>query len=223
MIPIVEEYLSLINAGMQVLEIGCGSWDWIKRQCEQVGACYEGIDVQPEYFGKRVIATRIENLQHLSFEDERFDLVIGNQTMEHWAENGCTVLWGLYQCFRVCKAGGRVLMNVPIHFHGTRAFMLGEIDALRELFARFSSTVRLEEWGVPSDPLPPLFPHGGYWPLRRKPAYVLAVQAAKDRPMPARVGNRGASSGRMAQLLNYPFSYNVYRVLRKLGLGRSPR
>lgn len=62
MIPIVENYLLLIKSGMRVLDIGCGSWDLIKSHCEQVGAHYEGVDVQNEYFGKKTVATRIENL-----------------------------------------------------------------------------------------------------------------------------------------------------------------
>lgn len=218
MIPIVEQYLPLIRENMQVLDVGCGSWNRIERHCAAVGARYEAIDVQSEYYGKPVVATRLENLRHLSFEDERFDVVVGNQTMEHWGENGCTARWGLYQCFRACKTGGRVLMNVPIHYHGTRAFMLGRIEGICRLFAAFSDDVRLERWGYPSAPLPPLFPHGGYWRLRQKPAFVLDIQTVKDRPLPAGVNNRGACRGRLAELLNYPPSYNLFRVLRKVGL-----
>jgi SAM-dependent methyltransferase len=80
MIPIVEDYLSLIEPGMRVLDIGCGSWDLIKKYCQNIGAHYEGIDTEPEYFGQKTAATRIENLADLSFPDEYLDLVIGNQT-----------------------------------------------------------------------------------------------------------------------------------------------
>lgn len=157
-IPIVENYLHLIDTGMRVLDIGCGSWDLIKSYCESVGAQYEGIDTVPEYFGRKTVATRLENLAALSFANESFDLVIGNQTMEHWAEYGCTLPWGLYQCFRVCKTGGRVLMNVPIHFHGTRPFMLGNLEALKRLFSIFSDQVYFDKWGSPADPIPNFFP-----------------------------------------------------------------
>src|SRR5262245_36867881 len=53
MIPIVEDYFSFIQEGMRVLEIGCGSWDWIKCYCAKVGAYYEGLDTQTEYFGRK--------------------------------------------------------------------------------------------------------------------------------------------------------------------------
>lgn len=214
-IPIVEDYLHLIKPGMYVLDIGCGSWDRIKSYCENVGAHYEGIDTEPEYFGKKSVATRFENLADLSFSNESFDLVIGNQTMEHWAEHGCTVRWGLYQCFRVCKMGGQVLMNVPIHFHGTRSFMLGDLESLERLFSLFSNQVHFYKWGFPSDPIPNFFSYPRYSRLQDKPAYVLDIQAIKDRPLPEGLSNFGAAYGRFSQLINYPLSYNLYRVTSK--------
>jgi len=220
MIPIVENYLAFIKPGMRVLEIGCGSWDLVRNYTQDIGAHYEGIDTQTEYFGRKTVATRIQNLACLSFPNEHFDVVIGSQTMEHWAEHGCSLRWGLHQCFRVCKPNGLVLMNVPIHYHGTHQFMLGRLKVLDSLFALFSDTVSFERWGRPARPLPPLYPYPGYWGLRHKPAYVLDIKATKDRPLPSGAHNRLAPSGRLAQVINYPFSYNVYRVACKTGLQR---
>lgn len=219
-IPIVENYLPLITKGMRILDIGCGTWELIKAHCESVGANYEAIDTETEYFGKKTVATKIENLAELSFPNEYFDLVIGNQTMEHWEENGCSLEWGLYQCFRVCKQNGRVLMNVPIHFHGTRTFMLGEISKIQRLFAQFSDHVSFEKWGYPSHPIPALFPWPGYSRLCNNPAYVLDIQAIKDHSLPPAsfYNNCNATKGWLAQLLHYPFSFNIHRVLRKVGL-----
>jgi len=223
MIPIVEDYLFFIREGMRILDVGCGSWDMIKGYCKKIGAHYEGIDTEIHYFGKKTVATHIENLAELSFPNEYFELVIGNQTMEHWGENGCTLRWGLYQCFRVCKQNGQVLMNVPIHFHGTREFMLGELEALSRLFIPFSGQISFHKWGSPRDVIGALFPFPGYWLLRDRPAYILDIQAVKDRPLPSGYTNSDARSGRLAQLLNYPLSYNVYRVLRKAGIFRQGR
>ncbi len=224
MIPIVDIYLTFISEGMSVLDIGCGSWDRVKSYCEEVGAHYEGIDINIEYMGKKTIATQIENLMNLSFPDESFDVVVGNQTMEHWSENGCRLGWGLYQCFRVCKPNGRVLMNVPIHFHGTRQFRRGEIKELRDLYASFSGQVSFHIWGYPSDPLPSLYAHPGYWGLKNKPAYQLDIQAVKDLPLPRSYNNYGATTGRLAQFLNYSISFNVFRALRRMGFySRGPK
>lgn len=215
-IPIVENYLSYIKNGMRVLDVGCGSWDLIKNHCQYVGADYEGIDVRENYFGKKVVATRIENLANLSFPDNYFDFIIGNQTMEHWLEYGCTVKWGLYQCFRVLKFNGRLLLNVPIHFHGTRHFMLGNVEVLRKYYAPFSSKVGFNVWGKPSYPLLEIMPWPGYWTLRYSSAYILDIQAEKNLPLPKRYSNFGAFNGKLAQLIHYPFSFNLYRVLRKM-------
>ena len=54
--------------------------------------------------------------------------------------------------------------------------------------------------------------------MQDKPAYILDIQAVKDKPLPSKYNNRSTGKGRAAQLLNYPFSYNLYRVLRKLGV-----
>lgn len=215
-LPIVEDYLHLIERDMRVLEIGCGAWDLIRNHCQKVGAIYEGIDTETEYFGNKTVATRLENLAELSFSNEYFDVVIGNQTMEHWVENGCTLRWGLYQCFRVCKQNGRVLMNVPIHFHGSQQFMFGKLEKIQELFSAFSGQISFEKWGDPSAPLPACFPFPKYKSLDSSPAYVLDIHAIKDRPLPSGYNNWGGMSGRLSEIINYPVSFNAYRLVNKL-------
>lgn len=210
-VPIVQGYLPLIKPGMRILEIGCGSWTMIKDHCKSVNAEYEGIDTIHEYFGKKSVATRFENLAELSFPSESFDLVIGNQTMEHWAENGCTLKWGLYQCFRVCKPDGKVFLNVPIHFHGTKIFLMGDLKKIQALFEPFSSTTSLEPWGNPSDPIPPYFPYPGYKLLENRPAYLLDIRSTKNKPLPTGYNNRGAVSG-LLRFIHYPISFIFYRL-----------
>jgi SAM-dependent methyltransferase len=212
-VPIVQGYLPLIKPGMKILEIGCGAWAMIKDHCKAVGAEYEGIDTVHEYFGKKSVATRFENLAELSFANESFDLVIGNQTMEHWAENGCSLKWGLYQCFRVCKPGGQVLLNVPIHFHGTKIFLMGKLDEIQALFEPFSSKVSFEPWGSPSQPIAPYFPYPNYQTLKDRPAYLLDIQSIKNKQLPSGYDNRGAVSGLVARIVHNPPSYLFYRLL----------
>ena len=108
-------------------------------------------------------------------------------------------------------------MNVPIHYHGTKTFMLGGIKKIQSLFTPFSGKVDFK-WADVSAPLPSLFPYPGYWVWQDKPAYVLDIQAVKDKPLPSQYNKGSARKGRVAQLLIYPFSYNIYRVLRKVGI-----
>jgi Methyltransferase domain len=212
MVPIVEDYMTLIRPGMRVLEVGCGDWAWIRDRCREVGADYEGIDVAPD----SSVATRTANLADLSFEDETFDLVFATQSMEHWSEHGCSLRRGLHQCFRVSKPLGTIHLNVPIHFHGTSEFMLGRLGKITELMYAFSNTVDLEAWGRPSAPIPRCHPYPGYWRLVRRPAYVLDIRARRDKPLGSMPHN-WALRGRAAQLTRYPISFNLYRGLRKAG------
>lgn len=215
--PIVENYLSLIKPNMKVLEIGCGSWSPIFEHCKKVGAQYEAIDFCEEYFGVPVVATRIENLAALSFKDNEFDLVVGNQSMEHWAENGCTNAWGLYQCFRVCKMGGVVALNVPIHFHGTKLFLHGRLNKIKKLFLRHSAVVKFETWGMPSAPILPVVYYPDFFPLRNSPGFHLDIQARKDQATKAPcLQNYFGLNGKLAQIFHYSLSFNLYRLVKKL-------
>ena len=64
-----------------------------------MGATYEGIDVAESYFGVPTVATRLMNLADLSYPDNSFDLVVSNQSMEHWGEFGCSLRWGFTKAF----------------------------------------------------------------------------------------------------------------------------
>lgn len=218
-IAIVDTYLHKIQKGMRVLEVGCGTWSKILDHCKLVGAQYEGLDVQKSYYGIPCIATRFENISDLSFKDEEFDVVIGNQTMEHWAENGCTLEWGLYQCFRVLKNDGLLLINVPIHFHGTKEFVHGDIKKISQIFSKFSSLIKMESWGNPSEPLRPFFAHPNFKDLQNKPAYVLNIIAKKNKALPLNIRNTFGFKGKLAQLFHYSISYNFYRLKSKVLYG----
>ena len=216
-LAIVDSYRPLIKRGMRVLEIGCGTWTLLKSICDEAGAEYQSIDSQNEYFGKPSIATRIENLQQLSFEDDAFDLVIGNQTIEHWAEFDCDTQFGLFQCFRVCRQNGMVIMNAPIHFHGSRPFLLGDFDAIRALFSRYSDSVVIEAWGEDSDPIPKFYTYRKYGALKGKHAFIIDIRAVKSKPVgqPPMVV---AMPMKLRRWLNYPASYLAYRALVKCRL-----
>ncbi|MHC5020979.1 MAG: class I SAM-dependent methyltransferase [Planctomycetota bacterium] len=211
-LPIVEQYAALVQPGWQVLEIGCGSWPLLRDHCASVGAHWEGIDPAAEYFGAPVIATRIENLAALSFADDRFDLVVASQSMEHWAEHGCDPDFGLWQCFRVCKPGGQVRLNVPLHFHGTRDFVYGDVARLRGRFAPFTTQLQIETWGHPSDPLPRQELHTSHPGMTGRAAHIIDLHAVKDRPLPRMPDNLGLTGNR-ARLVYWPFRFLVRRWL----------
>lgn len=216
-VPIVQDYCRLIQPGQSILEIGCGAWSPILERARACGARYEGIDTDASYYGRPTVATRIENLASLSFPDADFDFVMGNQCMEHWGEFGCSLSWGLLQAFRVCKPNGWVLMNVPIHFHGTKEFVHGDLNRLRKLLEPFSSTIEFTSWRSPASPLEEYHPHPHFWALRNQPAYVLDIRAQRNKSLPTNIANRTWGGMRIQRWLNYSFSFNLYRLFQKLG------
>lgn len=217
-IPIIENYKKWIQSGHRVLEIGVGSWSPIREHCVAVGAHYEGIDTEPEYYGKKCLATRLENLADLSFEDDAFDVVIGSQTMEHWGEFGCDLRWGIYQIFRVLRPRGMSLFNVPIHFHGTREFLLGDYKKISELYSHFADDLIIEKWGKNTEPLAPFIPYPRYSALRNSSAYIVDLRASKSKPLPpaSQFRNRTLLPIRLKRWMNYPISFNLYRLKEKM-------
>jgi SAM-dependent methyltransferase len=221
-LPIVEGYHKYLSSGHRVLEVGCGAWSPTREYCLQIGAAWEAIDILETYMGKKTLATRIASVEAIPFPDEYFDFVIANQSMEHWEENNVPLQRGLNEIFRVLKTGGVALINVPIHFHGGYRFVRGDIDGIRQLFAPYSSEVRLEKWRSPSDPLPPFYHlRHSYWfsELRNKPAYVLDIQAKKKanisypRPTPITPFRRIWRSLRYRGILYY-LTWGVRRFLK---------
>lgn len=129
-----EEYTRLFAPDSKILEIGCGSWSPIRDRILPTQT-WKGIDpVLYDQTGKRTIVTEQGSVEDMPYEDEMFDFVIGNQSLEHWFEFGVPFEVGMAEISRVCKIGGRVFLNVPIHLHGERRFVQGDLYAIRSLF-----------------------------------------------------------------------------------------
>lgn len=215
-VAIGEEYNGLIKPGMHILEIGCGTWSPTREHCLKVGAQWDGIDISPTYYGKPTIATRIESVENLSFPEEIFDLVIGNQTLEHWNEFGCRPEIGLWQCFRVCKPGGVVCLNIPIHFHGSRIFVEGDIPAIKELFQPFASHIEMEDWGRNRTPMEPVDLIPGYPYSGERTTYVLDIRATRAARLPSRPTGYHIRWRPLREALDHRTAFLLWKVRNKL-------
>jgi len=91
----------------------------------------------------------------MPFEDDMFDWVMSFSSIEHWGERGDTVEGGLREVYRVLKPGGKMLIHVPLFWHGDKLFLLGSVDAIKRIFESFTwKMISFEEWRLEYEPLP---------------------------------------------------------------------
>ena len=143
---IAEKHFENITSA-KVLEVGCGGsrkGGFIKAAIERAGSTWIGIDIV-----QSDLTTHVADVVDMPFKDGEFDVVIGNQTMEHWDKPTDA----LREINRVLKTGGLVYLNVPIHLHGTEAFVRGDFGAIGKYFSKTGfDLVSAEQWR--SDPTP---------------------------------------------------------------------
>lgn len=121
-----------------VLEVGCGNWSFAKDILESQGCTWYGLDVIP---------TKIANLKgtvnNIPLMDGTIDLVLCNQTMEHWFEYGVSFKQAYSEINRVLKDEGIFLSNVPIHLHGHPWFVKGKTEKVREGLQNFFCNIQM--------------------------------------------------------------------------------
>lgn len=118
----------------RVLEVGCGSYSLVKVKLAPLST-WEGIDVNStDRKGNPTVATRIASVGDIPWPKHAFDVVIANQSVEHWHEYGVRISSGLQEIGRVLRPGGRAYINFPIHLHGHRMFVRGDFAAIEQAF-----------------------------------------------------------------------------------------
>ena len=118
----------------KVLEVGCGTWDFAKKILEKNGCEWHGFE--PVDLGKENLTIVKGSVKNIPYHDNSFDLVLCNQTMEHWFEYNVSLKRALAEIHRVLKPGGVLMVNSPIHLHGDPRFLRGEIKKIIANFSR---------------------------------------------------------------------------------------
>lgn len=148
--------------GLEVLEIGYARRSYPKYIVEMSGGRWTGVEPLVD----RSIAPQLGkggygHAGSIPFPDATFDVVCGNQSLEHWSEplpNGdaapsyddC-----LHEIWRVLKPGGRLYLDAPIHLHGHEMFVAGDVPRVIALFGPALWTgVSAERWRYDHSPLP---------------------------------------------------------------------
>jgi len=161
----LKNELSSLPKKQKVLEIGCGSWSYLKDHGKNLE--WYGIDVKnTTQYGKPTIATKIGSVEKIPYCANTFDIVLCNQSIEHWYEYGVTFAKGLSEIHRVLKKGGTLHANVPIHLHGHKYFVKGNLMKIRLLFNSKSWNLRTEKWKNKDD-------YQG-WKLNNIPDYMIS-------------------------------------------------
>ena len=143
----LEQHLSALE-GRLVCEIGCGAWPFAKNIVEGKGCEWLGIDPK-EYngMGRKTIRTHEGTVASVPLPDDHVDVVLANQSLEHWHEYGTSFRRGFREIHRILKPGGVLIMNFPIHLHGHPIFIRGEISNIRALWSpKLWNNLVFEEW-----------------------------------------------------------------------------
>tara|TARA_B110000114_G_scaffold177066_1_gene208430 strand:+ start:134 stop:1018 length:885 start_codon:yes stop_codon:yes gene_type:complete len=135
------DLISLIKPGDKVVEIGCGSDSWIKKNLPN-DAFWDGIDVfDVDLRGRKCIATKLGSVHEIPFSNNNFDWVLANQSMEHWFEYDVKMEDALSEMARVLRVGGQAHLNFPFYLHGHSFFVQGNLKAILDL-------IDLDIWNI---------------------------------------------------------------------------
>lgn len=127
------DLLQSLSEGSKVLEIGCGVASYLRNNLPD-GVEWHGIDVYThDTRGRPSIATKLGSVHSIPFENDYFDVVLSNQSIEHWFEYGVTLDQGLTDIGRVLRVGGEARINFPMHLHGHPIFVRGNLSAVKAL------------------------------------------------------------------------------------------
>jgi hypothetical protein len=132
---------SLLKSGDRVMEIGCGSYSWLKENLVN-GVLWDGIDVIEEDFnGNKCIHTRLGSVDQIPFPNDTFDWILSNQSIEHWFEYNVRIPNGLDEIARVLHVGGQAHINFPFYLHGHPHFVKGELSSILSYIDKLKWTV----------------------------------------------------------------------------------
>ena len=148
--------------GQQVLEIGYARRSYPKYIIEMSGGTWTGVEpLVDRAVVPKLGAGGYGHAGSIPFPPATFDVVCGNQSLEHWSEplpNGDappSYADCLAEIWRVLKPGGRLYLDAPIHLHGHEMFVAGDVPRILALFdAALWTNVVAERWRYVHEPLP---------------------------------------------------------------------
>lgn len=159
---------NLTMMGGKILEVGHGKVFFLRKRIWHIrGAKWHGLEPRWESDPER---NKFRGtVSKMPFPDETFDCVVCSQCMEHWGEYRETIESGLKEIHRVLKPSGLYFADVPIHSHGQKIFVRGDMEGIRNGFDPKKWNIeRFEEWRKEYSPLTPINPPLKYCQFARK-------------------------------------------------------
>ena len=146
----ITENLDLING--KVLEVGHGKVFFLRKRINAKRGIWYG--VEPRWPGGKPQSRMFDGtVSKMPFTNDFFDCVVCSQNMEHWHEWDDTIESGLKEIHRVLKPNGLLFVDVPIHSHGLRIFIVGDMKEIRNLFDNKWEIIKFEERRKVYEPL----------------------------------------------------------------------
>ena len=213
---LLREEFRKFPSGKTVLEIGCGSWPFVRDLVRNAGSEWVGVEpAAASAGGQGTIATFMGTAARVPLSDSSCDYVISCQALEHWHEFQTSFSQGIAESWRVLRPGGVLSLNFPLFFHGHPIFFNGNERAITSLLpSTFWDKQTLEIWRNLSDPLEPYIVNKGAEPAR------IAVLRARKRTAQKRLTPRRLwreyAKARQWPLIN-PLPALICRARRMLG------
>ena len=152
-----------VASGTMALEIGSHRHSHGRRIIDACGGTWTGIEPSlAPTVAARIGTGGYGHAAGIPFPDATFDLVFGNQSIEHWAQEHPNIPQRadhrtcLEEIARVLRPDGQLYFDAPIHLHGHPMFVLGDLAQIEALFETpLWGEVRFERWRYEWEPLSP--------------------------------------------------------------------
>lgn len=194
------EYHLRSATGLRILELGCGESSFARVVIEELGGTWVGLDQRAGKANVASVRSIAARIPEIPFLENSLDGIFGIQTIEHWEDiftpGDLTYEQALDDIWRALKPGGWIYFDAPVHLHGAKPFIRGDLKAIHAIFDPDKwCNIKLTSWRHQTGPIKPHFAPKGEsdrWlqvfgsdaqdevdALKENPAWIIGIRAEK--------------------------------------------